>query len=469
MFFYINHSKMRAVLAVGILVPQLFLIGCAKDNTASISQDDSQGYQPFRVHADSEARAREKAKNGQVRCVGNSSEDCNSAVGMLTMVELPSEVSMCTAFLVAPRIAMTNSHCIPDDLKAAGSNCANRMWLHFPELQGHSQARVGCSRVLTLSQDKADNPIAPDYAVIELDQAVNRPPLKISREGFKDNSLYQLVKVNPKSISPMVGELTRQICQAKHNSILVPDSNEDQSSNMTFGDCEVRQGNSGSPLLDSEGNVSGLIQITVDSAELKKRMDEHSLPVLDNQLVAPLGIGTSLSCLNLPSETQAPALPAQCASQTSTSIQQSKISGLMIGKLSKDLLSRLRQASLDNVYRWTMVGYQSSAHRFNFVSVPVCVQDVKTLLSRHRGWFGRYDSDVKQDVNLQYSIVTFALNRYLAFDYRVDQSMETVPGILRFSASSLSKDASMKVEVDVRSNTGEMLNLFGYTLKPCAQ
>jgi len=109
----------------------------------------------------------------------------------------------------------------------------------------------------------------PDYAVIQLDQTLDRPALKMSREGFKEKTVYQIMKIDPKSKGMAIGVMVHQSCIAIHNSIINPNSNSDLSTMMSFSECTVIHGNSGSPLIGADGAARGIIEITYDRSEIQ--------------------------------------------------------------------------------------------------------------------------------------------------------------------------------------------------------
>jgi hypothetical protein len=462
---HLIRPKMNALLVAGVLIPQFFIVGCAKDDS---DKNNLQAFQPYQLYARSEDEAKTMAKNGTVNCAGSTADACHPAVGMLAAYHPPSKVSQCTAFLVSSQFAITNSHCIPADLKAAGSDCSERMWLHFPEIPGYSKTRVGCVRVLTASELPAQAIAVPDYAVIQLDQPVNRPPLKISREGFKNDGVYHIMKVDPKGTHSVEGELVHAVCKAKQGSILVGDSGDDRSSNLAFADCDVIHGNSGSPLLDSNGNVNGVIQIRYDSDSISGLLLRESLPMVDTAMLPPMGAGTNFACLKLPDEVPAPALPAQC-SASKTAGTNSAVSAVLTKRLSHDVEGRMKDytGNLDPVYQWTLVDYSKSKNEFTFITAPECIRDMKTLLARHRRGLGGYESRAEEKATLQLVKISIGLNRYLVPDYRIESPTSARSGVLNFSAADLAKSGAATMTVSQSLLYLESGKVEPYTIKAC--
>ena len=51
---------------------------------------------------------------------------------MLVVLAPPRQMGLCTSFLIGNSLLVTNSHCLPEDLKATGTSCAGRIWANFP-------------------------------------------------------------------------------------------------------------------------------------------------------------------------------------------------------------------------------------------------------------------------------------------------------------------------------------------------
>ncbi len=362
---YLPMSKSKTTFAVGILFSQLLFFGCAKEEHSrnDWQQDAQPHYLDSIPQGDASAQSETKriAMSGRVDCANSS--DCSPAVGMLVSLTADHRIGQCSAFLISPQIAITNSHCIPTDLKSAGANCSDRIWLYFPELNGSPQVRMGCSQVLIASSLPEKTKAVPDYAVLKLDQAVNRPPLEVSRDGFKDESSYQIEKVDPQSTTYPVGAITRSTCKAVHNSAIVRNSNDNESANMALGDCQIIHGNSGSPLLDSSGKAVGVIQLTFEQNTLGSVLLQLTLPMLDPS-IGPLSAGTSFACLDLPSQVAAAPLPPQCsaiASRSNADSDQAQNQSL-IGKIDQALADELKTMSgeLNSAFQWAAAQYKST-------------------------------------------------------------------------------------------------------------
>jgi hypothetical protein len=248
------------------------------------------------------------AKQGALTCA--DARNCPSSVALLTAAKADA-VSLCTAFLIAPDLMATNSHCIPDDLKKAGSDCSSRIWVKFADQPGAPGEQAGCKSISHAS--KVDLSL-PDYAFFKLDRALSRPVLPFSHEGFADGAQYSVDKVNPLSKTAPLGSLERVRCKTPHGTLLVPGSDSELSPLMTLADCEIVHGNSGSPIFDETGKIRGIVQATEIQDKLRSGLADKDIELVDGEL-APLGVGTSFACVRAPSEPASLVLADGCLAQ----------------------------------------------------------------------------------------------------------------------------------------------------------
>lgn len=270
------------------------LSGCARERAGS---------QHIYVETKSLAHAQEVALKSQVSCVGSG--QCHEAVALLA-VATEDNTYGCNGFLVAPDLMITNSHCVPKELQASGSNCSNRMWAFFPKVDMTPATVVGCSAVQNVLLSRFGND--PDYALIKLDRPVDRRSLKISRDGATANNptLFRVRTIKENNV--LIGELGRGTCEVALNTIPTPFADSIQSPVLSLGTCELKPGDSGSPLLNSQGEVWGLVQSFFPKDwEIVAPLNEQRFPALNKRI----GLATNLACINTPFADARP-LPEAC-------------------------------------------------------------------------------------------------------------------------------------------------------------
>jgi len=287
--------------AIALLALGLSITGCSKSDPTTSNSDSTP--------AASLEDAQQMAAQAQVHCSDPS--QCSPSVALLVNTT-PTSANQCTAFLIASDIAATNAHCIPDDLKTNGASCKGRIALAFPALGQYADVRADCNEVISVSQNDEKGGSKPDYAFIRLDQPVQRPVLTITHSGFTDGANYTITKIDPYHGNGIPEGYMRQVtCKAIFNSIAAPNSSAPHDPLVALADCVGIPGNSGSPILDSAGNVPGILYWVLTKSSLKS-----SDPKLLDGSIADMVRATNYACIHTPSDTSA-TLPPECQAPTS--------------------------------------------------------------------------------------------------------------------------------------------------------
>jgi hypothetical protein len=384
--------------------------------------------------AQSLSEAQTLASQAVAHCTDAS--QCSPAVGMLVSTSSSSAVQ-CTAFLISSNIVATNSHCIPDDLKAAGSACQERIALIFPEVGNYPAVKTGCTQVISAST--IDSTFKnPDYAFVRLDANVSRPILQITHSGLADNGIYQLDKIDPYQGNGIPEGYLHQVqCKAIYGSLVTGGAASAQAPVMAMGDCAVVEGNSGSPLIDSNGNVPAVIFATINDATLTTLLSKDSNSGADqlDDSFAALGLATDYSCLSVPTDAaDSDALPAACQTPVNSTANAatSGITAEASAEIQKDF--NAAAPSLPPSMQWTTaliqgkevneLGlFESDPNAILVIAVPKCIADKDSFLaSEERKWFGNYDQKSVKSISLPIWSIDVGLNRYAQIGYRIEEA-----------------------------------------------
>lgn len=156
----------------------------------------------------------------------------------------------CSAFLVEPDLVMTNTHCIHGAQKNLEKICSG-IYFVFPG-QGLNYT-AQCSNIIWSNRRQTNSHYYHngdnDFALIRLDRNIPLTPFKIRVGGINRGS-----KVYPVVVDQMGGfnaRITKLDCQV-------------EKLNEKFGvadlsNCPVISGNSGSPVLDENQDVVGIV------------------------------------------------------------------------------------------------------------------------------------------------------------------------------------------------------------------
>lgn len=193
------------------------------------------------------------AKGGHLDC--DFKKECEPAVALVSIATAEG-ISRCSGFLISDHEMMTNDHClssIPDQEEA----CQGFVFIHF-----NNDVHRSCKRIVTRSHQSGI--ASKDYAVIELDSPLkDRKPLRISKRGFVNNEAATIYTVQP-SENPKTntfdGKQIRLNCQASYSTLMNINITSSAESMMTFGDCDIHEGNSGSPIFNDHGEVGAIVQ-----------------------------------------------------------------------------------------------------------------------------------------------------------------------------------------------------------------
>lgn len=255
-FFIIGFFAIASAILLGVGCGQKQDAKSTGSLTASNSPIPSQSG-AFHIPKDAVQNSRYFVNHINVAC-GEAKNDCNPSVAMLAAVH-STGAEVCTAFLIKPNQVLTNSHCVPVELKAAGSKCSGEIQFVFGD-----QRRVTCSRIVVDSKDQNKNAIQ-DYAIIELAESLNdRMPFPVSDEGIEDETELKVIHVDPapeyqSKEGYFFGIMRSHACESMMDHLANPIYQSRFSIDVSIKGCELRPGNSGSPLIDSNGRIRALV------------------------------------------------------------------------------------------------------------------------------------------------------------------------------------------------------------------
>ena len=177
---------------------------------------------------------------------------CPEAVARMFAINFEdvNNSSTCSAFLVAPDLVMTNSHCV-FGLKMSAEKICSGIYFSF-QVNGLNHS-AQCSKIIWRDSRQVGRHYYrngdKDFALIRLDHNVPITPLNL----VSDLPVLQ-AKLFPTVVDQVNGysaRMTKLDCLVEK---IIPDYGVIQLS-----DCPIISGNSGSPVLDENRNVVALI------------------------------------------------------------------------------------------------------------------------------------------------------------------------------------------------------------------
>jgi hypothetical protein len=374
-----------------ILLTLLFtLMSCgSKDDetTPGTISNPSYSYKDLLIRQYNNISGLEAIHNSNITC---ENDDCPEGIAQITSsTELGDSYSVCTGFLIAKDVLMTNSHCVPEYLSDAGVDCSTRLSVYFPASQTKANfERVYCKEIIY--NDDYDDGL--DYAFIKLSKKLDRKVFPVVRSGaFKEASKIQTWNMSPNQDRSHEGIIKKQICDVVHSSFIKPNFNHANYPYITLGDCTVIGGNSGSPLLDMAGNAIGIVNIRYVREFLDKIYSEFSLNFTSS--MKNMAGGQNFSCMFFPKsdytmgDTRANCDPKEISSgkknKFSDKISSSSymtISDIIDGQklpLIGLAITSNTTPEIEDFYKWELT-YNNDLDIY--LSVPRCYKEDKAIL-----------------------------------------------------------------------------------------
>jgi hypothetical protein len=244
-----------SILGVSLLV----IAGCGKKTEAKKIGQSSDHQTAPPMTSDVEALLEKQ------ELVCEQGSFCPNYIAKVAIVH-GSKVNFCTGFLADRNIVATATSCLTDILRLNNQDCSRDVFFFFPNHYNRSSFRVGCKKVLQVSQLDSSNPILwrDDVSFLELDEPVRfRRSLYFSREGIENHKSYTMWGIE--QVDKHTAFIRRTECEAIHKSYVNPLASKASSPNMMFAGCTLKRGNAGAPLVDSRGKVRAMASRQMDS------------------------------------------------------------------------------------------------------------------------------------------------------------------------------------------------------------
>lgn len=417
------------------------------------------------------------ALSATVRCGEGPDGACPEALAMLV-----ADGAACSAFLIAPDLAVTAGTCLPADLRAAGRACDGRVKLRFAETSRQAALEVKCASVVAV-HGAAERLM--DYAVLSLAQPITgRTPYEISRDGPENDQNYRLPRVEWDTGAHAT--LRESACKPVYSTRLLPQSRSRGSSVHLVADCSVGATAAGAPLIDASGKVRAVVQAPIDTQSKEAQLQYLSMNMIEGQS-SPMVRATNLACIRLPGDSrQQYEMPKDCNLDRVISVrraadEQSNMPAAVRHALNMELATVVSgpNSGLEPALDWQLgvlkdgsflqdvASFPSSASVL-LMAVPKCVRDVTRLSSARKFVFFRVER-TQSDQILPVFRVNLGVDRYYRPSAHIESAFRPrVNAVMEYSPSDLADFGRSNLTLRARNVSGQMDEIFSTVIAPCA-
>ncbi len=233
----------------------------------------------------------EAAQKGALQCP--FPEECEPSVALISVVTKEG-VDRCSGVLISGDRVLTNEHCLRDAL----GSCRNSVFIHFAETVGAPAQHARCEEI-----EKKSTPVpggmGMDYAVIRLDQPLpERKPAPLSKTLPANREALRILRVQMDGGggSKYGGSQEALRCDVAEGPYTYPELDSNEFELMSLGDCAIQAGNSGSPVLNQDGELVGLVQGYLRLTEEESAKPAFRELLLDESF-GQTAIATRIGCI----------------------------------------------------------------------------------------------------------------------------------------------------------------------------
>lgn len=217
---------------------------------------------------------------------------CPESIAKVVVLD-KGNVNYCTGTLINSNQIITSASCLSRGMQVKDLDCSNSVFFIFPKTLFKPAETLRCKRIvhsdITTSKDAALT--RQDLVLFELHSQVLRGPSYPSERGFEPSEDFQTYVSN--YVDEHKSVITKKTCSPVFNSYANPFSETEKSPYVTMSGCELSEGNRGGAILDSKGELRGVLSSNLDS-RIKSYVEAKKL-VKDK--ISELSFASNLSCL----------------------------------------------------------------------------------------------------------------------------------------------------------------------------
>lgn len=196
-------------------------------------------------------------------------DKCPESVGALLAVDEGGAVPSlsCSITLISADRVLTNSHCIPKNLRFSGAACGPQIELSFPKIgDAFPEEDIACDHVEAIGTTDIEGggSSVRDWAILKLKKSPARNFAEVSQQSLE---FGKIISAYPVFYSPFVpmGQLYKVDCTVSELGYSDPQTFHPSSALFFAKDCAFYShvGNSGTGIFNNDGQYVGLINSIV--------------------------------------------------------------------------------------------------------------------------------------------------------------------------------------------------------------
>lgn len=209
-----------------------------------------------------------------IACENNQA--CPNWISKIVVIH-GDKFKFCTGFLTDQNVIATSSSCLPNILRLGGQDCSKDVFFFFPKTANRPAERMGCVKVLQISQLEGRDPVLwrDDVSFLQLSNDILfRRHTSIIRDGVGNNKQFTAWMVDQQG--DFSATIKKANCESVHNTYINPLVTNESSPNLIFADCPITNGGTGGPILDIRGKVRAMVSTGIEQ-KLREYLESTGL------------------------------------------------------------------------------------------------------------------------------------------------------------------------------------------------
>ncbi len=210
----------------------------------------------------------------------------------------------CTGVLVAPKVVLTNRHCVENVVNEPYAPLRSSIVITVPgSAPGKFDGKFSfVTALMAISPvEFSIGGLKPDYAFLSLlEEMEGFKGAKLNFNGIVAGETYHIFGVSPYRDAKDKSAVERRECKAVYNTTFAPFLDAPRDPMLMFAHCLIGPSNSGSPIYNDKDELVGIIggQLAPPTVDVLNSLASTFFKITDETTVlGHIGWGTNLACM----------------------------------------------------------------------------------------------------------------------------------------------------------------------------